>query len=326
MIAVTEAGNYDPAVPTDNPGFDMYMKMAEAYVANEDKVALVEELCDARSTTHPWYRPIYDTTYYAKIEPRIKVKWGQEGILGYYSPNGIAGCANTAAAQIMSYYQHPTSLTLTYSNKDVSSTVLNWNTITNNHIRSDVPYPINEAEKQMARLARQLGEEAGSDYEPNETTTYISDIRSTLQYYGYNVGSITDYDCMLANNVYDPDAGYPLATLLCNGKLIYMRGENNDEAGHAWVIDGCYYVKAKYVMQVSYDEGATWSVYQEQYTYRTCHNHINWGYDGDYNGYFNHYVFRRNSALSYDTTNTEDAEADTMKSYCNDIQYFAVWK
>ena len=28
LIAVTEAGNYDPAVPTGNPGFDMYMKMA----------------------------------------------------------------------------------------------------------------------------------------------------------------------------------------------------------------------------------------------------------------------------------------------------------
>ena len=25
LIAVTEAGNYDPAVPTDNPGLDMYM-------------------------------------------------------------------------------------------------------------------------------------------------------------------------------------------------------------------------------------------------------------------------------------------------------------
>ena len=31
LIAVTEAGNYDPAVPTNNPGFDMYIKMAEAY-------------------------------------------------------------------------------------------------------------------------------------------------------------------------------------------------------------------------------------------------------------------------------------------------------
>ena len=87
------------------------------------------------------------------------------------------------------------------------------------------------------------------------------------------------------------------------------------------MIDGCYYVKAKYVMQVSYDEGVTWSVYQEQYTYRTCHNHINWGNDGLYNGYFNHYVFNDANGVSYDIAVSDNRTGD---NYPYNIKYFAV--
>ena len=77
------------------------------------------------------------------------------------------------------------------------------------------------------------------------------------------------------------------------------------------------------VMQVSYDEGVTWSVYQEQYTYRTCHNHINWGNDGLYNGYFNHYVFNDANGVSYDIAESDNRTGD---NYPYNIKYFAVWR
>ena len=77
------------------------------------------------------------------------------------------------------------------------------------------------------------------------------------------------------------------------------------------------------VMQVSYDEGVTWSVYQEQYTYRTCHNHINRGNDGLYNGYFNHYVFNDANGVSYDIAVSDNRTGD---NYPYNIKYFAVWR
>ena len=77
------------------------------------------------------------------------------------------------------------------------------------------------------------------------------------------------------------------------------------------------------IMQVSYDEGVTWSVYQEQYTYRTCHNHINWGNDGLYNGYFNHYVFNDANGVSYDIAVSDNRTGD---NYPYNIKYFAVWR
>ena len=78
-------------------------------------------------------------------------------------------------------------------------------------------------------------------------------------------------------------------------------------------------------MQVSYDEGVTWSVYQEQYTYRTCHNHINWGWDGAQNGYFNHYVFNAFNPVQIDLDTMTDDGKDTYNLY-NDVMYFAVWR
>lgn len=51
-----------------------------------------------------------------------------------------------------------------------------------------------------------------------------------------------------------------------------------------------YFCSENNRMMGSYD-GINWFVYQELGTKRTCYNHINWGYDGDCNGYFNFDVF-----------------------------------
>ncbi len=334
LIAVTEAGHYDPEVKTGNPGFDMYMEMAKAYVAYEDQTPLIEEVAAARAgDNYPRYKPIYDTVYYAKVEPRIKVRWGQEGTIGQYCPNGVSGCANTAAAQIMSYFKYPTSLTLTYPNRDVNSTQLNWTTMCDSmHMYTCYFVNYDEVDKQIGRLARQLGKLAGSTYheysnpEDNETSTSNPNIRSAIQSLGYNVGAITDYNYKLANNVTDPDAGYPLATLLRDGKLILMGGlKSNNNDGHAWVIDGCYYVKAKYLLMYSND-GINWTVDQELGVYRTCHNHINWGWDGILNGYFEGSVFNAFRVFQEDSEPIYAIDENQDLNYCNGIEYFAVWR
>lgn len=321
LIAVTELGNYDPAVPTGNPGFDTYMNMAKAYVTYKNVEGTEKNVSKTRGTNiqYPIFKPVYDTIYYQNISPRLTVKWGQEGMMGYFCPNGKSGCSNTAAAQIMSYYKFPAGLYLTFEERDKDYTPLNW---TDMCVRVFTYFdPMDERDKQIGRLARQLGKIANSNYLNNCTETRIDSIRYALQYVGYNVGPITDYIYMITNNVVNYDAGYPLAGILAAGKLIYMRGANSDGVGHAWVIDGCKYVKALHRMMISYD-GVNWSVYQELGTYRTCHNHINWGYDGICNGYFNHYVFNLNNAVSYDGY---PYSLDSSYNYYDDIEYFAVW-
>ena len=328
LIAVVESGNYDPTVPTGNPGFDTFMRMAEACIVCEENATVVNEENKARTRGEgQMYQPLYDTIYYKKIDPRITVKWGQGYQMGQYCPNHLCGCSITAAAQIMSYFKYPSSITLTYTGRDVNSTNLDWTDMCG-HIYSDDSYNVDEADKQMGRLARQLGELAESDYhsEPNNNYTYTinQNIRSAIQYLGYTVGTITDYDYMITDYAYDFDAGYTLANRLSEGKLIFMVGSNSGNNNHAWVIDGCYYVKCKYYLMVSDDGGVTWYVDHELATYRTCHNHINWGWYGAQNGYFNSWVFNAYNSYQLDPS-LYTLNPNQNVNYYNNIKYFTVY-
>jgi hypothetical protein len=318
LIAVTESGQYDPDVLTGNVAFDTYMNVAKAYVAYEDQKPITDESVVSRASTDIiMCKPVYDTTYYSKIEPRVNVKWGQTGIIGQYCSNGYSGCSNTAAAQIMTYYKYPLTLSLTYSGKDVSVTSLDWDAI---GAKTYVYYAENsdDVDKQVGRLARQLGQLAGSSYDADGTGTVFTKSRAAFKTLGYNVGDITDYN--YENNA---AAGFPLSWALNSDKLIYMCGRNSDDVGHAWIIDGCLYVKCKYDI-MSTSDGETWTVYQHVADYQTCHNHINWGWDGAQNGYFLSTVFNAYKPLSKDSERFAAVEGRNLNFY-DDVQYFTVW-
>ncbi len=321
LIAVVEEGSYDPAVPTGNPGFDTYMNMAKAYVAYKDRTEAVSEPADTRGVTaNPIYQHVYDTIYYQNIAPKVTVKWGQRMTMGQFCPNGIAGCDNTAAAQIMSYYGYPSGHALTFSGRDTDYTSFNWSYM-RARIYADKDSNWDTYDKQIGRLARQLGEHSGSTYhtDGSGTSTSFSTMRNVMVSWGYSVGSITTY------NYSNSDAGYPLGTLLAANKLIFMRGENSDNEGHGWIIDGCKYVKALERIKVSYDNGVTWSVFQEMATYRTCHNHINWGWNGKGNGYFHSWILNAFNAISYDSNYYPFNNYGQNHNYYNNVKYFAVW-
>lgn len=322
LIAVVEEGSYDPAVPTGNPGFDTYMNMAKAYVAYKDKEGSEKETPITKATTrqNPMYNHVYDTVFYKKVSPRITVRWGEDYRMGQYCSNGLCGPSCTAAAQIMSYYQYPYARSLTYSGADVTNTAFSWSYMCNsNHLYADHTYNVDDYDKQIGRLARQLGQEAGSSYDtnPNKTVTTESDMRSTMISWGYNAGSIADYSYSNVDNT------YVIGTLLGDGKLVYMYGTNSAGKRHVWVVDGCKYVKAYERIMVSYD-GINWSVFQEMGTYKTYHNHINWGMKGAGNGYFYSNILNANNAIQYDS-NYYPLQNGQDYNYYNSVQYFPVW-
>lgn len=328
LIAVTESGSYDPAVSTGNPGFEMYMNTAKAYVEYKDKTSVTKDGTMQSRSDNRMYKPVYDTVYYQKIEPKVSVRWGQEGVMGQYCPNGVSGCSNTAAAQIMSYFKYPNSLELTFDEKDVNLTALNWTEIVN---RTYTYYTyMDDVNKQIGRLVRQIGELSGSKYysyenpDNNCTETSFKNSRNTMLSLNYNVGSITNYNQILTDNgATNPDVGYPLAYALASGKLIYMKGGNSNGEGHAWVVDGCFYVKALHRMMCTYD-GTNWFVAQELGTERTCHNHINWGWDGAQNGYFESTILNAYNVLQKDS-GLFSLEEGQDASFYKDVQYFTVW-
>ena len=110
LIAVTESGSYDPSTSSNIDGFNIYMDMAKEYIQNSMLQANGERLAPT-----PFRRDslVY---HHNKFGPYINVYWGQTHPEGEFCPNGVAGCSITATAQIMSYYQTPTSIDLTYEN------------------------------------------------------------------------------------------------------------------------------------------------------------------------------------------------------------------
>ena len=320
LIAVVEEGSYDPAVPTGNPGFDTYMNMTKAYVAYKDETEAENKPASTRGmSSNPMYQHVYDTIYYQNIAPKITVKWGQTWTMGQFCPNGICGCTNTAAAQVMSYYQYPYGRNLSFEERDVAYTAFNWSFMCT-RTYADKTSNWDEYDKQIGRLARQLGEDSGSTYytDGTGTSTGFSAMRNTMISWGYNAGSITDY------NYSNSDAGFPLSGLLADDKLIFMRGANSDNEGHAWIIDGCKYVKALERILISYD-GINWSVFMELGTYKTCHNHINWGWNGKGNGYFYSWILDAFNAISYDSNLYPFYNYGQDNNFYNNVMYFSVW-
>ena len=73
-----------------------------------------------------------DTIYcnYSKVDAMLTTKWGQSGIYGNLCPNGLSGCSNTAAVQIMAYHKYPSLLFLTYLGvNDFTAITIDWDNI-----------------------------------------------------------------------------------------------------------------------------------------------------------------------------------------------------
>ncbi len=300
LMAIVESGTFDQSADEDNDGFRMFMELAKNYVGNA-----------SASTVKPssvLYQKVTTDTTKTNAGPLLGVEWGQNDIYGKYAPNGYAGCSNTAISQIMTYFKYPATIAITYSNASVSSQALDWDKmIKHKNIRQTCDLE-EEDHEAISQLLRQLGELNSSDYSSDSgTSTKISNNIKTFSKLGYTVSSkyIT----------YSSDTFY---SDLSAGKLIMFHGEytdNNSTYGHAWVVDGTinYVIRVKYYTS---PDNFTWTLANE--TNSTEHYlHVNWGWNGSRNGFFNAGVFKTSSAYKYDNSYTisNDHYFDTNIEY-----------
>ncbi len=331
LIAVIESGHYNPSDTIDT-GFRRYMTAAKLYISANR----AQENTEPNRAPKGFYYEI-DTTAWCNIPARITVKWGQNFHEGQFCPNQTSGCSNTAAAMIMSYFEYPTLLEIRYNGFPYTYRTLNWSGIKNYINRYSCSYAFlnnvssctNEDHKSVGHLCRELAERAESTfyYDPNSTLTETQKIRNTLSDFGYTVGSITSYQNLVNTST--------IRDHLSDGKLIYMRGSNNTEnsGGHAWVIDGYYGFT---VHSCYYEYGFTNGLpdppvlMDEQYhTHR--YNHINWGYNGNNNGYFVDGVFSYyETAYNYDNNfyvhATTDPDLIADYNFANSVLFFTIYK
>lgn len=313
LLAQAEQGNYDETTKIENPAFGMYMDLAEQYISNQ---RMIEQPILPIVKEHKW---VNDTTETIRILPKVTVCWGQTGCEATYTTNGYSGCGNTAMAQIMSYFNHPTQLPINYPNASVSSVTLDWDQMKLHNFAHSIQSCTvsNETHNAIGLLHRQLGHLNNSSYQATGTFTYSSDIRLSFNSLGYTVSDFKIY------------TGESLYSLLANNYLCYMRGEKILEdstiVGHGWVVDG--YLKHEIVAsEWTRDSnlfGAEWELLAEYDPYYTEYYHMNWGWDGNCNGYFKTNIFETNKALEYDNTSNNFYNS-ISGDYKNNVYYFSI--
>ena len=285
LIAITGSGNYNPDEPSEIDGFNLYMDLVKKYIASRGP-GLDPILPDGRDSF---------AVEFNYVGPYITVNWGQVHPEGEFCSNGICGCSNTAIAQIMSYYEHPSGTPITYPNRDVYYQTFNWTQMKahqTGHARYDNSCSSDDIHTSIGRLCRQSGYIAGSYYAQDYTSTTLPGKKSALQFFGYNTNDWTYYSNASIKDTID--AGCPM--IICGWDPTVS------DIGHAWVMDG-YMEKVSLHYWISHPiVGSNIEIAELIDTNYTYYYHFNWGWYGWNNGYFLYNVFDTDNGL-YDSSN-----------------------
>lgn len=306
LIAVTEQGNFTPGEETGNPGFDMYIDLLNSRI-DDGRPGIDPEF--------PGFGPFYEYILIAEdaVAPMLTMKWGQGTPYNLECPlneHGTAispaGCVATAVAQIMSYYEYPTSYVRKYH--DEHNTIaqnINWANLKRHIVTSQCDYSCDYIS--LAQLVREIGVKADTEYGVYNQTTGKYDSWATIS------GA---YSSLVAFGYYaSGDMPYSFSTIMSeldNSRLVLMTGINiGGDMGHAWVVDGYYYRMENVIEYYETSMGGDRTITSEVPVV-TAHLHINWGWDGEGNGYFREGVFKPSNPILLDSPTLP---SDKMSNY-----------
>ena len=207
---------------------------------------------------------------YTPIQPILKrIQWDQSSPFNDQCPsvNGSAcpvGCVATAAAQCLYFWKYPSagtgSHTYTFDLKGTSTTLtVNFAKQTYDYslMFDSVDNYISTRQKaEVAKLSYHLGVATNMEYDPSGSGANYLEMRDGLVgYFGYD-----ELSHVLLRALYSYDEwNEVLIHELNNGRPVMFAGSDESDGGHAFVLDGI-------------DEEGLY--------------HVNWGWGGRYNGYF----------------------------------------
>lgn len=247
---------------------------AKAWLDNYSKEIL--EIRSARitnSSTRPLWDDILNNRYStaeresADVAPLVKTKWDQGCYFNELCPSDPTsdvcgkmwtGCVATTMAQLMKYHSWPEKGIGSHSYNHSKYGVQNANFEATTYNFSSMPNIVSQSNLAIATLMYHAGVSVTMNYDIEGSGAFSADVPFALvNYFNYaptcrmelkaNYTSLNDWYAILRS---DLDAGRP----------IYYAGSSTESGGHAWILDG----------------------------YKTSDNtfHFNWGWNGNYNGYF----------------------------------------
>lgn len=210
------------------------------------------------------------------VGPLCSTTWGQEAPYYNRCPKlgneyCVTGCVATAMAQVMYYWKYPSSVTPSFSSYStgslsvpgLSSTTFKWTEMLDSYCHWDYTtsalvqdsYTDTQADA-VAELMRYCGQSVHMNYSPNGSGAYTWNQESAMEEFGFDIltGLKSAYSYSASQWVAmlnaDLDAGRP---------ILYSASDENDDGGHAFIIDG-------------YDSNGNY--------------HLNWGWYGTGDGYY----------------------------------------
>ena len=186
------------------------------------------------------------------VEPLITTTWGQE--MPYYlqcpiyrGEYCVVGCIATAMAQVMNYWQYPTSspslsgfysytigqvgglpaTTFDYSLMLDSYCHWDWNSST---LVQDVY--TNEQAQEVAKLGRYCGQAVQMAYSPNGSGASTYNQQTAMKKFGYNNAA------RATKSYYNNQWDNLLKAELDAGRPILYSADDPNDAGHAFICDG----------------------------------------------------------------------------------------
>lgn len=294
LLAVTESGYYDPNEEQDNPGFTMYMDRAKEYVANSLSIGNPGNPSGPiwrNDTTELWETHIYSDSVTTQVGPLVNLKWGQRNFYGSLCPNGVAGCGAVAEGMIMAYFRAPSSIFFDYPENPLPGRrTINWNLV-NNHIGLNECYDYNhQGDSLIAKILRQIGYENNANYKENATGMQPQIVlRNLHSIHGFQCTPLLDY------------RSYNYKTQLQSGKIGLVASYtylNNNIVGHGFLLDGYRDISYKASIYMLYqvgggvpNSGNTFSRFIREENRLSEYWHLNWGWDGECNGFYFSGVF-----------------------------------
>lgn len=319
LLGIVDEGEFNALEAAENPSYSYYLANAQNYVASTLDATWGGGNGDI--TIKPG--TFRETRYVHEDYPvKVSVKWGQRYPEGYFCPNKISGCVQTAMAQIMSYLKLPISINLTYPERDVDVQVLDWDAMTlhkqsvnttnqslidSHNANCEASYTAHMA---IARLCRELGYRNNAAYYEDATGAISYVARQTFMQlvpekeFSEFVTLGTDYSTLF--EAIKTDIGY-------------IRG-----SGHAWVIDGGRRTGKTVTVSGPTTIGIDGKEHPYTLDYTTYYYHFNWGWNGTDNGYFEMGVFDTSKGVENPGSILAAPSLGSRANYGDGVQYFII--
>lgn len=291
VLALVENGNYTyNENDSVNPGFEAFINaiIENKIIQRASLSVMPEDPFGSGGSGGGSYHP----DKFEVMSPLLKTRWGQGYPYNTYCSNCPTGCVITAVSQICSYLQTPKNISYQY-NSEFGQATMNWEKI-NQECSQNNGIPLSpDTREQVARMMRFWGITFEAEYSSTSTSADSGDaVEKMRKNFGFNVTGLSDYNI---DNV--------IKDLKCGNKIILMRGNGryyhvalvvrNYVDGHAWVVDG-------YIDQVKNNQ-------ESKYI------HCNWGWNGNYNGYFLSNVLNAEESPVYNDDVTPSTRSNNFR-------------